>query len=204
LLRLATVVCFIALQGCTLGPDTELELRVDSSDPAIVAGTARVLAARFKEFPATLFSSTEYAIQGSTIRFTFKNGAPEPKVLAYLYETPGHLRAALATNRLGRPSFTEQDVRDVAVGYRDSMPVLRVVLTAEAGQRLVRLTSENIGQIMTMTLDGETLTQARIQGVFGERFEVGAPDSDLDFYRALRAILTTGALPARVTAVEEI
>ena len=25
MLRLATVVCFIALQGCTLGPDTELE-----------------------------------------------------------------------------------------------------------------------------------------------------------------------------------
>lgn len=201
---IAIVMLVAVVQACTLRPDSELALEVRSSDPAVVEQTARVLTARFAEFPATLLSSTEYAIQGSTIRFTFKNGAPEPKILAYLYETPGHLRAALITNRLGPPSFTEQDVRDVVLGYRDSMPVLRVVLTAEAGQRLVRLTSENIGQLMTMTLDGKTLTEARIQGVFGDRFEVGGANADLDFYRALRAILTNGALPADVTAVEKI
>ena len=49
-----------------------------------------------------------------------------------------------------------------------------------------------------MTLDGKTLTEARIQGVFGRRFEVGGLSSDLDFYQALRVILTTGALPADV------
>ena len=201
MLRLATVICVIAVQGCTLGPDTELKLEVDSTDPAVVAETARVLAARFEEAQPTMFSSARFVIEGSTVRFTFKNGAPEPTILERLYQTPGHLRAAPVTEQFGSPWFTERDVVDVTVVYRDSMYVLRVRLTAEAGQRMVRLTTENLGQVVKMTLDGVTMMEARVNGVFGDRFEIGGGQLDLDSASALVIILTTAALPAAVRAV---
>src|SRR5262245_12151887 len=75
--RIAALVLVAALQACTIGPDTELTLEVDSSDPAVVAETARVLAARFREFRPSLFSSAGFAIEGSRIHFTFRNAAPE-------------------------------------------------------------------------------------------------------------------------------
>jgi preprotein translocase subunit SecD len=198
--RFATAILVVMLQGCSLGPDTELNLEVDSSDPAVVAETARVLAARFEEFPATLFSSTEYAIQGSTIRFRFRNGAPEPKTLERLYETPGRFRVALATNRFGNPWLTERDVLDVRLAYRNSRSALRIRLTPDAGQRMVRLTTENVGSVLTATLDSEMLLEARIQGVFGKSFEIVGLELDPDSAAALRVVLTTGALPADVRA----
>jgi hypothetical protein len=98
--RLA-IFLLATLQGCTVEPDVELALEVDSLEPAVIAETGRVLAARFEEFRPTLLSSTASVIEGSTIRFTFRNGAPEPGVLEYLYATPGRVRAALVTDRFG-------------------------------------------------------------------------------------------------------
>jgi hypothetical protein len=202
MLRIASAVVLVAaLQACSLGPDTELTLEVQSSDPPVVAETARVLSARFGEFRPSLLSSSKFAIEGSTIRFTFRNGAPEPKIVEYLYATPGHFRAALASDRFGRPWFTDRDVRDAHVTYQNSMPALAVRLTPEAGQRLARLTTDNLGQVVSMTLDGETLMEARIQGAFGERFLVQGQKLDPDLDLALAVILTTGALPADVRAV---
>jgi preprotein translocase subunit SecD len=74
-------------------------------------------------------------------------------------------------------------------------------LTPEAGQRLLRLTSENLGQLVAMTLDGETLMEARINGTFGEQFQIAGQQLDPDLDVALAVILTTGALPADVRAV---
>ncbi|HEY3518289.1 MAG TPA: hypothetical protein VGL98_14670, partial [Gammaproteobacteria bacterium] len=66
MLRTARVVVLaVALQACSLGPDTELTLEVQSSDPAVVARTARVLSERFGEFRPSLLSSSKFAIEGS-------------------------------------------------------------------------------------------------------------------------------------------
>jgi hypothetical protein len=201
MLRVASVVVLVAaLQACTLGPDTELTLEVQSSDPAVVARAARVLSARFREFRPSLVSSSKFAIEGSTIRFTFRNGAPEPEIVEYLYSTRGHFRAALASDQFGEPWLTDGDVSEAHVTYQDSMPALAVRLTPEAGQRLTQLTTDNVGQVVRMTLDGETLMEARIQGVFGERFMITGQDSEEDIRRALTVVLTTGALPADVRA----
>jgi hypothetical protein len=197
----SAVVLVVALQACSLGPDTELTLEVQSGDPVVVGATARLLTARFGEFRPSWFSSSKFAIEGSTIRFTFRNGAPEPKIVEYLYATPGHFSAALATDRLGQPWLTERDIRDARVTYENSMPALAVRLTPEAGQRLARLTADNLGQVVSMTLDGETLMEARIQGAFGERFLVQGQKLDPELDVALAVILTTGALPADVRAV---
>ena len=199
MLRIASVVVLAAtLQACSLGPDTELTLEVQSSDPAVVARTARVLSERFKEFRPSLVSSSKFAIEGSTIRFTFRNGAPEPKIVEYLYSTPGHFRAALASDLSGEPWLTDRDVREAHVTYQDSMPALAVQLTPEAGQRLARLTTDNVGQVVRMTLDGETLMEARIQDPFGERFMITGQDFEEDVRRRLTVVLTSGALPADV------
>jgi preprotein translocase subunit SecD len=200
-MRIATVVLVALLQGCTVGPDTELALEVDSSDPAVVEAAARVLAARFDAFRPSPFSSSTFDVKGSKVRFTFKNGAPEPKVLEYLYTTLGSLQARLTAERLQRPWFTDRDVARAVVAYRDSMRVLRVRLTPEAGERLLRLTSANVGESMTLTLDGETLMEARISGAFGRDFEVAGPELDPELYLALGVVLSTGALPTTVRAV---
>ena len=201
MLRIASVVALVvALQACSLGPDTALTLQVQSSDPAVVAGTARVLSARFKEFRPSLLSSSKFAIEGSTIRFTFRNRAPEPKIVEYLYTTQGHFRAALANDQFGEPWFTDRDISEAHVIYQNSMPALAVQLTPEAGQRLAQLTTDNVGQVVRMTLDGETLMEAQIQDPFGERFMVQGQEHDRDLQRALAVILTTGALPADVKA----
>jgi hypothetical protein len=198
--RLA-ILLLATLQGCTFEPDVELALEVDSFEPAVVEETGRVLAARFEEFRPTLLSSTASVIEGSTIRFTFRNGAPEPAVLEYLYATPGRVRAALVTDRSGPAWFTDKDIRRAAVVYSDSMRTLQVRLTPEAGQRLLRLTSENLGRVVAMTFDGETLMEARINGTFGDRFQLAGQELDAGRDVALAVILTTGALPADVRAM---
>jgi len=195
--RCVAIFALAALQACSLEPDFELALEVDSSDPAVVEQTKGVLAARFDEFRPTLLSRRSSIVEGSTIRFTFKNGAPEPKVLEYLYTTPGRVRAALVTERFNA-WFTDKDISDARVVYRDSMLTLQVRLTPEAGQRMLRLTTENLGEVVAMTLDGETLMEARINGAFGDRFEIAGQELDTDLALALTVILRTGALPADV------
>jgi preprotein translocase subunit SecD len=197
--RVAILALIGALQACSLEPDFELTLEVDSSDPAVVEQTEGVLAARFDEFRPTLISRRSSIVEGSTIRFTFKNGAPEPKILEYLYATPGHLRAALVTDRFGA-WFTDQDVTDARVVYRDSIYALQVRLTPAAGERVLRLTTENQGQVVAMTLDGDALMEARINGAFGDRFEIANQALDAERALVLTVILRTGALPADVRA----
>ena len=92
--KLAT--CFVLcalLQACTFVPDVHLVATVDSTDPAVVEETARVLSARFAKFRASLFATTDVEVSGSTLRYTFKNGAPDTTVLEYLCRTRGRVRA---------------------------------------------------------------------------------------------------------------
>jgi len=196
--RLAGAVALCALlQACSFGPDVELALTVDSTDPAVVEETQRVLSARFAAFRPSLLSRAEFVVAGSTIRYRFKNGAPDAAVLEYLYRTPGHLTASLVTEPPEEPWFTERDIRRADVAYNGTARVIRIHLTPEAGRRVLGLTIDHIGGTMEMTLDGETLMSGRIRGVFSERFEI----SGVDIPPALPAVLENGALPARVTAV---
>jgi preprotein translocase subunit SecD len=83
------------------------------------------------------------------------------------------------------------------VAYRNSQPVLRLRLTTEGGERLARLTSRNVGRVMAITLDGETLFEATVQGVLATSLEITG--GELDELRALSVILQAGALPEGVT-----
>jgi hypothetical protein len=174
-------------------------LVVASAEPRIVAETERVLLSRFEEFLPSLFSSVESTSVESTISFTFKHGAPALPILEYLYQTTGSLRASLADDSAGSTWFTEQDIARAVLAYDGSSRVLRIRLTPEAGQRVVRLTSQNLGKAVRVTLDNEVLLEATINGVFGEPFQVTAPDTDTDTALALTVILETGALPASVS-----
>jgi preprotein translocase subunit SecD len=82
------------------------------------------------------------------------------------------------------------------VAYRDSQPVLRLRLTAEAGERLARLTSRNVGRVMTVTLDGETLFEATVQSALATSLEITGVE--VDELRALSVVLRAGALPEGV------
>jgi preprotein translocase subunit SecD len=195
---LASCVALCALlQACSFGPDVELALTVDSADPAVVEETQRVLSARFAAFRPSLLSRAELVVAGSTLRYSFKNGAPDPAVLEYLYRTPGRLTASLVTEPPEEPWFTERDIRHANVVHNGSARVVRIDLTPEAGRRLLGLTLDHVGRELEVTLDGATLMRARINGVFSVRFEI----TGADVAPALGAILENGALPASVAAV---
>ena len=194
---LAAIVLSMMLIGCSSEPDRVLTLTADSSDPTVVAETQRVLLARFERFRASWLASVNSEVQGSQITFVFRNWAPDPAILEHLYATPGLLEASI-TKEPRRKLFDTADIRDAGVYVVDSQRRLRLRLFPEAGARVMKLTSENIGATAITTLDGVVLMEGRINGAFGESLEItGLADSGL---HELAVILRSGALPTTVVA----
>jgi hypothetical protein len=192
---LSCLVLCAVLNGCTTEPDAHLALTVETDDPAHVVEVERVLLARFESLRPSLLASVDSSITGSTLHFSFRWWVPDWEQLEPVYSTPGRLRASLAGEI--RPAFTHDDIRDVVVTYSNSQPALRLRLTAEAGERLTRLTSRNVGAVMAMKLDGETLVEAQVNGVLGTSLEVAG--MGIDEAKSLSVILNAGAFPEGVT-----
>jgi preprotein translocase subunit SecD len=95
-----------------------------------------------------------------------------------------------------RAAFTHDDIRDVVATYNNGQPALSLRLTAEAGERLTRLTSQNVGGFMTITLDGRTVSEARVTAILGESLVIAG--LEIDEIRLLAVILQAGALPEGV------
>jgi hypothetical protein len=189
------------LFGCAREPGQVLALTAESNEPAVIAEAERVLMARFEEFPASWLSSIESCTAGSELTFVFKGGAPDPVVLDYLYSTPGVFRVSLA-NGFRRDLFDSRDLRDVVLRFVDSSYRLALRLTPEAGARVMKATSENIGQVAMMTLDGKVLVEAQISAPFGEFLEVTLPGRP-SRVAELVAVLKSGALPTGMSLARD-
>lgn len=163
------VLTLLTLQGCTKEPDVDLTLAVRSRDSAVVAQTRDVLLSRFTEVRPSFFSTIETAIQGSTIHFTFKGGAPPPMLLELLHGTRGRLRAFLPGYPAEADWFTDQDVAEVRFAYENSTPQIRIRLVPAAGARVERLSNEYLGQVVRVTLDRDTLRQRPIRCTVSDR-----------------------------------
>jgi hypothetical protein len=187
------VLCALLL-SCTVEPDARLALIVETDDPAHVVEVQRVLLERFESERSSMLASVDSSITGSTVHFAFRWWSPDWGVLEPLYSMPGRFRASLAGHI--RPAFTHEDVRDAAVTYNNGRPAMRLRLTDEAGERLAELTSRNVGGIMTMTLDGETVSEARVNGVIGPTMVIEG--MGVDELRTLSVILKSGAFPQGV------
>jgi len=187
----------VLLVGCAPEPDYVLTLNAESSEATVVAEAERVLMARFGEFSASWFSSVESEARGSQIIFMFRYGAPDPSVIEYLYRTPGGLRVSI--EGLSGELFDNRDIRDAVLRYADSTYRLALRLTPEAGARVMKATSENIGRVAAMTFDQEVLLESAITAPFGESLEITLPGRPSRFAELI-AMLKSGALPTRVSA----
>jgi preprotein translocase subunit SecD len=152
---------------------------------------------RFGEFRPFFFSSVESTIDGSTLSFRFKRGAPAQSTVTYLYQTPGRVRATLVEG-FGI-LFTDKDIEQAHLAFENERHVIRLRLTPAAGNRVLALTTRNVGKTARLTLDGRVLLEAVITGVLRDTFQVTSPEEDTEKAKALVVVLQSGALPAVVS-----
>jgi hypothetical protein len=191
------LVFAVLVMGCARQPDVLLNLRVSSADRAVVEEVRRILMFRFGEFRPSFLSSIEATIDGPTLSFRFKGGAPASSIVTYLYKTPGRLRTTL----VGNPGvlFTDQDIEQAALAYENERHVVRLRLTPAAGNRVLALTTRNVGNTARLTLDGRLLLEAVITGALRDSFQITSPEQDTEKAMALVVVLQSGALPAVVS-----
>lgn len=185
------------LTGCDRAPDLVLTLAVDSRDTAVVESARQILLSRFNEFRPSFLSSITSKIDGSGITFTFYGGAPSDDTIKYLYRTRGKVRAVLSDSTT--ILFTDRDIEEARLIYSDSRFDIALRLSQEAGERVLRLTTKNIGKSARITLDNAVLLDARIQDALRDSFQLTAPHQDDEQNRALVVVLRSGALPAQVS-----
>lgn len=199
--RAAIILVLVFLvASCQRPPDVTLNLRVDTADPAVVEEARRILLFRFGEFRPSFFSSIESKVDGAKLSFRFKGGAPAQSVLAYLYGTSGRVRATLVQSPA--TLFTDQDIEQVDLAYENESHVILVRLTPAAGERVLALTTRNVGKTARFTLDGRLLLEATIAAVLRDSFQITSPEQETEKAMALAVVLRSGALPAVVSSID--
>lgn len=190
----------LLLTGCTRVPPVVLTLKAESTNPQTVAASRDILENRFKEFLPSMFSSVNSTIHGSTISFEFHNGAPKHADLVQLFSTPGRLVVSLhSPTGYGTIWYTDKDIEYAESKNSNGEKFIAIKLTEKTGERLKRLSSQNIGNKVDVTLDGKIILQAVIRGTLGRYSEFNAPNPDKAVY--LAAILKNGHLPTKIVEV---
>ena len=191
------LVLAVLVMGCTRQPEVSLNLRVSTADPVILQEVRRILLFRFSKFRPSFLASIESTIDGSILSFRFKGGAPAQPIVTYLYQTPGRVWTTLVES--SAVLFTDQDIEQAALAYENKSHVVRLRLTPAAGNRVLALTTRNVGKTARLTLDGRVLLEAVITGVLRDSFQITSPEQDTEKAMALVAVLQSGALPADVS-----
>jgi hypothetical protein len=87
----------------------------------------------------------------------------------------GHALRVFAVDNEGVKWITQDDVqRAEKSGVRDGQAYIRLHLKPDAAQRLMALTSANIGKLTRFTW-GKTVSQMSVQAAFGQVVELPAP-----------------------------
>jgi preprotein translocase subunit SecD len=88
----------------------------------------------------------------------------------------GHVLRWFAIENPSIHWVTQEDVTDVErVVTPSGHAVLRLHLKPDAAERVRALTAANVGKLVRFTWDGQTVSDLKIQGTFGERFDLPAP-----------------------------
>ena len=98
-----------------------------------------------------------------------------------------------------------EDLTDAQPGYdsRDGQPVVNFRFNIRGGQKFGQVTSENIGKPFAIVLDGKVISAPRIQGaITGGSGQISGRFT-VEETTKLSVLLRAGALPARLTIVEE-
>jgi preprotein translocase subunit SecD len=95
--------------------------------------------------------------------------------------------------------FTDRDIEQAALAYENKSHVVRLRLAPAAGDRVLALTTRNVGKTARLTLDDRVLLEAVITGVLRESFQITSPEQDTEKAMAFVVVLQSGALPAVVS-----
>ena len=196
-----TIFVFLALIllcACSICEGATYQIIVKSDDPAVVQATNKVLLARFQRVLPSALSTVESEISGSTISYTFQRGTPDESIVSYLSVTPGRFSVSFAEPEANDPWITDRDIMrvDAETSRNDSM--IQIHLTEDAGERVQKITSRNLGKSAVVKLDYEKIMEAEIRGAFGRSFQITAPSGKDP--NVVAAILEGGRLPATVLA----
>lgn len=88
----------------------------------------------------------------------------------------GHALRVFAIDNEGINWITQDDVESAQKSTESNgQAVLRLHLKSEAAQRVMAVTTANIGKIVRFTWDGKTVSEMKVQGAFGHVVELPAP-----------------------------
>ena len=181
-----------------------LRRRVDAlgtTEPTIQRqGTDRIVV----EVPGLQDTSKLKEILGTTAKLEFRLVAepgadPAESELLDQVENPGKLPVEK------RVMVQGEDLTDAQPGFdsRTQEPVVNFRFNIRGGQRFGEVTSENVGKLFAIVLDGKVISAPRIlgpitggSGQISGRFTVEQANN-------LAILLRAGALPAKLTIVEE-
>jgi preprotein translocase subunit SecD len=135
-------------------------------------------------------------------------GAPLPPGEELLYErrtdpeTKQERRIPIVVQK--KPMLTGADVADAEVRLdQGNQPYVSLTLTPAGGKVFAQVTTDNVGKLMAIVLDGNVYSAPRIQ----ERIPSGQAQITgsftLEQARDLKIVLKAGALPAPVQILEE-
>jgi len=187
---------FVATQGA----DRVLVELPGVDDPARVKeilGTTGLLELRLVDdrggpFPSEAEARSAYAGQvplDLELLAGFEEGASERTPVTY------------AVRRA--PAVTGHDLKNARVTPdRTGAPAVEFFLTATGADRFAKLTGENVGKRLAIVLDGRVVSAASIHETIRERGIIQGRFTE-EKADALALVLRSGALPARMTILEE-
>ena len=88
----------------------------------------------------------------------------------------GHHLRLFAIDQPDVSWITQDDVRSAErTNAAGGQPTLRLYLRPDAAQRMLALTSANIGKTVRFTWDGNVVSELKVMSAFGSTFELPAP-----------------------------
>ena len=190
------LVVSIVSTNCTREPPVVFTVKIESTDREVVTETRDILLRRYNEFLPSRFSKIHTTIEGPLIKFVVSNGAPAKRVIGYLTESPGILEAFHIKNKIKRVWFTDQDLVSASVFPEKRRNMLNIKISSQAGTRATRLSRSNVGEQLTIEIDGRTVAEGRIFDTLTSSFVIHVPNHQ--HAQEISVILIHGRLPAVV------
>ena len=106
-------------------------------------------------------------------------------------------------NEKGETVMTGDDLKDAKEEMgQNKQPLVAIELSDEGAKKFADLTSKNIGRHISITLDGEVLTNPVVQqAITGGKATISGSKS-LDEAKDLAILLRSGALPVKINVLE--
>jgi preprotein translocase subunit SecD len=190
----------LAMQACSPAPiTTTARIELETATPEELAASVEILRKRFDDLRPAMRSSHAVKIAGSGIDLEFRGDAPSDDTIRFFAGSRGLLRFHSPRQR-GLSVVTDRDVVRIVARKDESAALLDIALSPEAGERMREYTSKNVGQPLEVSIDGEVVSRAIINGTFGAQFETTGLETD--FAKRIVGLVRHGRLPVAVRSVE--